>query len=93
MKFQDDISNMNTYTHTHTHIGTSRNQYVPHFFKFGGIKITFVSFNFFFFLNYGDPSCNLHTKRERTLLAIYLKEKLFANSFPFNLVIYSPQVP
>ena len=31
MKFQDDISNMNTY------IRTSRNQYVPHFFKVGGI--------------------------------------------------------
>ena len=33
MKFQDDISNMNTYTHTHTYIHTyirtSRNQYVP----------------------------------------------------------------
>ena len=38
MKFQDDISNMNTYTHTHTYIRTSRNQYVPHFFKVGGIK-------------------------------------------------------
>ena len=42
MKFQDDISNMNTYTHTHIHtyIRTSRNQYVPHFFffKVGGIK-------------------------------------------------------
>ena len=39
MKFQDDISNMNTYTHTHIHtyIRTSRNQYVPHFFKVGGI--------------------------------------------------------
>ena len=33
MKFQVDISNMNTYTHTRT----SRNQYVPHFFKVGGI--------------------------------------------------------
>ena len=32
MKFQDDISNMNTY------IRPSRNQYVPHFFKVGGIK-------------------------------------------------------
>ena len=32
MKFQEDISNMNTY------IRTSRNQYVPHFFKVGGIK-------------------------------------------------------
>ena len=35
MKFQDDISNMNTYIHTY--IRTSRNQYVPHFFKVGGI--------------------------------------------------------
>ena len=49
MKFQDDISNTHTHarmhartqarthTHTHTHIRTSRNQYVPHFFKVGGI--------------------------------------------------------
>ena len=51
MKFQDDISNMNTYIHTyihtyvrtyihtyiHTYIRTSRNQYVPYFFKVGGI--------------------------------------------------------
>ena len=36
MKFQDDISM--PHTHTHTHIRTSRNQYVPHFFKVGGIK-------------------------------------------------------
>ena len=36
MKFQDDISNMNTNMHTYTR--TSRNQYVPHFFKVGGIK-------------------------------------------------------
>ena len=36
MKLQDDISNMNTHKHTYTH--TSRNQYVPHFFKVGGIK-------------------------------------------------------
>ena len=36
MKFQDDISNMNTYIHTY--IRTSRNQYVPHFFKVGGIN-------------------------------------------------------
>ena len=36
MKFQDDISNMNTYIHTY--IRTSRNQYVPDFFKVGGIK-------------------------------------------------------
>ena len=26
-----------THTHTHIYIGTSRNQYVPHFFKVGGI--------------------------------------------------------
>ena len=32
MKFQDDISM------PHTHTRTSRNQYVPHFFKVGGIK-------------------------------------------------------
>ena len=39
MKFQDDISNMNTYvrTYIHTYIRTSRNQYVPFFFKVGGI--------------------------------------------------------
>ena len=39
MKFQDDISNMNTYVHTyiHTYIRTGRNQYVPYFFKVGGI--------------------------------------------------------
>ena len=35
MKFQDDIS----MPHTHTHTRTSRKQYVPHFFKVGGIKI------------------------------------------------------
>ena len=35
MKFQDDISM--PHTNTHTHIRTSRNQYVPHFFKVGGI--------------------------------------------------------
>ena len=40
MKFQDDISNMNTYIHTY--IRTSRNQYVPHFFKVGGIKKMWV---------------------------------------------------
>ena len=41
MKFQDDISNMNAHTHTyiHTYIRTSRNQYVPHFFKVGGITM------------------------------------------------------
>ena len=36
MKFQDDISMPPP---PHTHIRTSRNQYVPHFFKAGGIKI------------------------------------------------------
>ena len=35
MKFQDDISNMNMYIRTY--IQTSRNQYVPYFFKVGGI--------------------------------------------------------
>ena len=33
MKFQADI----LMPHTHTHTQTSRNQYVPHFFKVGGI--------------------------------------------------------
>ena len=45
MKFQDDISNMNTYIHTyyiHTYIRTSRNQYVPHFFKVGGITTVVI---------------------------------------------------
>ena len=37
MKFQDDISNMNTYVRTY--IRTSRNQYVPYFFKVGGIMM------------------------------------------------------
>ena len=50
MKFQDDISNMNTYvrtyihTYIHTYIRTSRNQYVPYFFKVGGIT-TFLNIN------------------------------------------------
>ena len=49
MKFQDDISNMNTYIHTyvhtyiHTYIRTSRNQYAPHFFKVGGIIMKWCS--------------------------------------------------
>ena len=40
MKSQDDISHMNTYIHTYvrTYIRTSRNQYVPYFFKVGGIN-------------------------------------------------------
>ena len=37
MKFQDDISNMNMYVRTY--VRTSRNQYVPYFFKVGGIKM------------------------------------------------------
>ena len=42
MKFQDDISNMNTYIHTyiHTHIhtyGQAETNMPPHFFKVGGI--------------------------------------------------------
>ena len=36
IKIQDDISNMNTYVRTY--VRTSRNQYVPYFFKVGGIK-------------------------------------------------------
>ena len=55
MKFQDDISNMNTHTHTHTyihtHIRTSRNQYVPHFFKVGGIiKLGFTRVCIFYLI-------------------------------------------
>ena len=41
MKFQDDISNMNTYIHTyiHTNIHTDKPKPIcPHFFKVGGIK-------------------------------------------------------
>ena len=38
MKFQDDISNMNTYirTYIHTYIRTSRNQYAPPLFQSWG---------------------------------------------------------
>ena len=32
-----------TNTHTHTHTRTSRNQYVPHFFKVGGIKNVYIN--------------------------------------------------
>ena len=35
MKFQDDISNMNTYVHTY---GQAETNMPPHFFKVGGIK-------------------------------------------------------
>ena len=40
MKFQDDISNMNTYirTYIHTYIRTSRNQYAPPLFQSWGHK-------------------------------------------------------
>ena len=40
MKFQDDISNMNTYvrTYIHTYIWTSRNQYAPPLFQSWGHK-------------------------------------------------------
>ena len=43
MKFQDDISNMNTYirTYIHTYIhtyGQAETNMPPHFFKVGGIK-------------------------------------------------------
>ena len=43
MKFQDDISMPHTHTYTHTHTRTSRNQYVPHFFKVGGIKNVYIN--------------------------------------------------
>ena len=36
MKFQDDISNMNTYIHTY--VRTSRNQYAPPLFQSWGHK-------------------------------------------------------
>ena len=41
MKFQNPSLNfiLNGRTHTRTHARTSRNQYAPHFFKVGGIKI------------------------------------------------------
>ena len=44
MKFQDDISNMNTYIHTYIHTyvhtyGQAETNMPPHFFKVGGIKI------------------------------------------------------
>ena len=40
MKFQDDISNMNTYIHTYVHTyGQAETNMPPHFFKVGGIKI------------------------------------------------------
>ena len=43
MKFQDDISNMNTYIHTYIHTyvhtyGQAETNMPPHFFKVGGIK-------------------------------------------------------
>ena len=42
MKFQDDISNMNTYIHTYIHTyvhtyGQAETNMPPHFFKVGGI--------------------------------------------------------
>ena len=36
MKFQDDISNMNTYVRTY---GQAETNMPPHFFKVGGIKM------------------------------------------------------
>ena len=40
MKFQDDISNMNTYVRTYIHTyGQAETNMPPHFFKVGGIKI------------------------------------------------------
>ena len=38
MKFQDDISNMNTYVRTYIHTyGQAETNMPPHFFKVGGI--------------------------------------------------------
>ena len=38
MKFQDDISNMNTYIHTYVRTyGQAETNMHPHFFKVGGI--------------------------------------------------------
>ena len=43
MKFQDDISNMNTYIHTYIHTyGQAETNMPPHFFKVGGIKKTSI---------------------------------------------------
>ena len=44
MKFQDDISNMNTYIHTYIHTyvhtyGQAETNMPPHFFKVGGIMM------------------------------------------------------
>ena len=46
MKFQDDISNMNTYIHTYIHTyGQAETNMPPHFFKVGGIiKVMILSF-------------------------------------------------
>ena len=42
MKFQDDISNMNTYVRTYIHTyGQAETNMPPHFFKVGGIKMGF----------------------------------------------------
>ena len=39
MKFQDDISNINTYIRTYIHTyGQAETNMPPHFFKVGGIK-------------------------------------------------------
>ena len=46
MKFQDDISNMNTYIHTY---GQAETNMPPHFFKVGGIiKIKYANIFFVF---------------------------------------------
>ena len=46
MKFQDDISNMNTYIHTYVHTyGQAETNMPPHFFKVGGIKICVCYFS------------------------------------------------
>ena len=71
MKFQDDISNMNTYIHTY--IWTSRNQYVPHFFKVGGITMMGWS-----------PKCYIPSFIE---IGLPVVEKIFLGFLPYMGVV------
>ena len=64
MKFQDDISMPNTYTHTHTR--TSRNQYVPHFFKVGRIKRST------YWMSRGHASCFIVLYKENLAIVLVL---------------------
>ena len=52
MKFQDDISNLHSYIHT-----DKLKQYVPHFFKVGGIKNEYLCKLQFYYMKVG---CTLH---------------------------------